>query len=107
MLSVETSAVDSVLIEFVPVIGNPKIAGVEVIEINGGASPTENPAATPAPTPVFEDVLINCGGDEYTESSGERVWLADQYFVGGSIFTDETSPIDGTQDDEVRMLIQT
>jgi len=63
--------------------------------------PTRSPVGAPAP--AFEELLINCGGNEYIESSGERIWLADQYFVGGKVFADGLSPIDGTHDDEVRM----
>lgn len=101
VLSVETEATDSVLIELDPEIENPKISGIEVIEIVDYVPPTDNPTTTPAPAPAFEDILINCGGDEYTEVSGERVWLADQYVVGGASFFDGNRPIDGTQDDFV------
>ena len=47
------------------------------------------PAPVPVPTPVaggFEEVLINCGGDAYTDTEG-RIWEADQYFTSGKVYT--------------------
>lgn len=68
-----------------PQVGQAKISGIEI--------------------KPFPDLLINCGGDEYFESSGDqRVWLADdQYFVGGITYFDGSSPIENTQDDFVRI----
>jgi len=68
-----------------PQVDQPKISAIEIKLV--------------VPT---QDLLINCGGNEYAEFSGERVWLADQYFLGGASYRDDSSPIDGTQDDEVR-----
>lgn len=45
------------------VIENPKISGIEVIELPDYTAPTATPTVSPAPTAAPEDVaLINCGG---------------------------------------------
>jgi len=60
-------------------------------------APTPTPP-TPAPTPTppltnQEPIYINCGGPRFHD--GNRVWGADQYFVGGSVFS-TSAPISGT-----------
>lgn len=61
------------------------------------------PAPSPAPISapgVNLEVLINCGGPTYTDSKG-RIWLADQYFTGGGVFSKTTSDVRNTTDDTV------
>ena len=86
-----------VSIEFVAKVENPKICGVEVIEIpNFAPAPTSAPVAAP-----FNNILINCGGDEFVESSGVRTWIADQYFIGGSTYSDGSNNVNQTIDDRL------
>jgi Malectin domain/IPT/TIG domain len=95
ILSVDAQVTgDKVTIEFAPNKENPKISGIEVIEI-----PDYVPPPTLAPVTAPFNLLINCGGVGFVESSGVRQWVADQYFIGGSTYVDGSSDINGTLDD--------
>ena len=76
-------------------------------------SPTRSPVEAPVPPPVlpntvsppvdsgdFETILINSGGEGYTDFLG-RDWMADTYFVGGTKWSDGRFDIERTQDDEI------
>lgn len=53
----------------------------------------------PATGPVPTVIAINAGGPEYVAKDGTR-YLADQYFVGGDLTSDQAKePIYGTRDD--------
>jgi Malectin domain len=75
----------------------PKISGIEVHQLSiaspiglAPAPMAKVPATTPVVTPVnvptngFLPVLINCGGQAFTDSQN-RKWSADKFFVGGSV----------------------
>jgi hypothetical protein len=95
ILSVETPVTgNKVTIEFAPSKENPKISGIEVIEI-----PDFVPPPTSAPVTAPFNLLINCGGEGFLESSGVRQWVADQYFIGGSTYADGSNDILDTLDD--------
>jgi hypothetical protein len=112
----------SASIDLIPKIDWPKIMGIEIFDATvvtpapttsptvsamPSAAPTTSFAPTisaaPTPVPVFEDLLINCGGKEYVEYTGERTWLADRYYTGGQVFIDGSEPIADTLDDAVYM----
>ena len=46
------------------------------------------PPPTLAPVTAPFNLLINCGGNSFLESSGVRRWVADRYFIGGSTYAD-------------------
>jgi Malectin domain len=52
------------------------------------------------PPPLFAPILINSGGDQYTDTTG-RVWSADKWFVGGTIYAKKSGDIKGTKDNIV------
>jgi Malectin domain len=95
------------LLDNVPLIDFPKLSAIEVLPLNSPiSSPPPPPPPVPAPikAPVFTPpstfvpIRINCGGlVPYTDSQG-RVWSADQFFVGGTVF-DSAAPITDTVDD--------
>jgi Malectin domain len=53
----------------------------------------------PVVAPVFLPILINCGGEAFTDSEG-RFWAADEYYTGGIVSRTGTEIID-TDDDEL------
>jgi trimeric autotransporter adhesin len=84
------------LLDNVPLIDFPKLSAIEVRSNSGGGG-----GGGPSPTPPlgnFSPIRINCGGlVPYTDSQG-RVWSADQFFLGGTVF-DSAAPIADTVDD--------
>jgi Malectin domain len=58
------------------------------------------PMASPVlpPQPTVSPLLINCGGESYTDSLN-RVWVADQYFNEGTKVFNTSNPIANTEDD--------
>ena len=90
-----------VSIEFVAKTENPKICGIEVIEVSNYVPPPTRAPVTQAPVAPapFDNILINCGGDAYVESSGVRTWVADRYFIGGSTYSDGSNTVAQTEDD--------
>jgi Malectin domain len=50
--------------------------------------------------PPFQPILINSGGDQYTDTLG-RVWSADKWFLGGTIYAKKSGDIKGTKDNIV------
>lgn len=84
-----------------------KTKEISAIEITLGGSPVPPPVSSPVPAPVtpptFEDILINCGGDGYTDTLG-KVWQADNWFVGGNVFSNTANNIIDTADDTVRII---
>ena len=84
----------SLTIEFKAIKENPKIAGIEVIELLDYVPP---PTVAPVTAPF--NLLINCGGNGFLDSSGVRRWISDQYFIGGNTYADGTFNIGGTADD--------
>jgi len=69
--------------------------------------PVPAPVAAPVPAPVTgpppgdsEPILINVGGDSLVDFLG-RTWLADTYFTGGRTYSDGSSDIIGSQDDQI------
>jgi glucose/arabinose dehydrogenase len=65
-------------------VNNAKFSAIKIV-----------PSSTP---PSQSDVLINCGGASYTDSTGLS-WSADQYFVGGKTKTYSSSQaVSGTAD---------
>lgn len=63
-------------LDFVASVNNGKVAGIEIVS---------NEVEPPNP-PTSDTVRINVGGDAYTDGAG-NVWLADQYFINGSLFS--------------------
>jgi len=67
-------------------------------------SPVPPPVLPPVSPPVelgdFETILINSGGEGYTDFL-RREWMADTYFVGGTLWSDRRFDIKRTQDDEI------
>jgi hypothetical protein len=62
--------------------------------------PPVSPPVSPPTVEGFEDVLINCGGDAYTDTQG-RVWKADEWFDGGNVYSSTATDISATADDTV------
>jgi len=79
-----------VVIQFISVVENPKISGITVAA--GGPTPTPTATRTPTATPTVSpnSISINAGG------SATGGFLADQYFSGGSTYTN-TRTIDTSQ----------
>jgi uncharacterized protein YegP (UPF0339 family) len=87
--NVTPDASGQVVIQFTAVTENPKISGITVA--GSGPTPTTPPATTPPPTtPSPSGVSINAGG------SANGSFVADQYFSGGSTYTN-TATIDMSQ----------
>lgn len=109
-----------VSIDLNPVVENPKISAIYIRQTSSGtlsptssptssptAGPTSTPTAGPTSTPTSSEqtaspvaspvatpptvLLINCGGDEYTDSNGD-VWQPDQFFSIG--YTKDRSRFD-------------
>lgn len=107
----------SLTIEFVAQVENPKISGIEVMDISQYSPPTEAPTVSfapsaapsistalttsPAPsaTPAWKNIHINCGGQEYISNDGLVTWQADAYFTGGGVYVDGSNDIAPTADD--------
>ena len=83
----------TVTIELVPLAGDPKICAIEVMEATGYVEPP-----TSAPVALPFSVRINCGGSSFVEAVGGRTWSDDQYFTGGSPYTDGSYPIQNSLD---------
>jgi hypothetical protein len=66
----------TIVIQFVPVLDNPKISAIEIV---------------PAPATA---IRVNAGGGSYTDSTGV-LWAADNGFSGGSVYQ-TSSAISGT-----------
>jgi Malectin domain len=65
--------------------------------------PTTAPALAPVkPTVTFQPILINCGGDAYTDTK-RQVWSADKFNEGGQLYA-TGKDILGTEDDELYRL---
>ena len=64
-------------------------------------APTLAPVETPTEAPVtFSDILINVGGNDYTEIGGAgRTWIKDTYATGGITYNDSQDDILGTIED--------
>jgi len=65
--------------------------------------PTSAPVRAPTAPPNsgdFETILINAGGDAFQDFLG-RTWMADNFFVGGTTYSDGRFDILGTQDDYI------
>ena len=112
--------------ELVDETQNPIISAVEMIYKGGVSSPAPTQAPVPAPTqapvpaptqapvpaptleptvvadePTSYAIRINVGDFEYTDSQG-RVWMADDFTIGGSYGIDcSNNPIAGTLDGEI------
>jgi outer membrane biosynthesis protein TonB len=102
-------------IEFNGIVENPKITAIEVLDaslfnppttapttsIMPSASPTGSmsPTSSPMPTaePVFTDIYINCGGNQFIGTTA--TWSADKFFTGGGTYADGTNAITPTLDD--------
>jgi trimeric autotransporter adhesin len=83
------------LLDNVPLIDFPKLSAIEVRSNSGGGGGGPSPSP---PSGNFAPIRINCGGlVPYTDSQG-RVWSADQFFLGGTVF-DSAAPIADTVDD--------
>jgi hypothetical protein len=83
-----------IVIEFVGKIENPKISGIEVIELTSAiTAPTTAPVLRPV------EILINCGGSSFDELYTDRTWEADQYYIGGMSYNDGSTKILNTVDD--------
>lgn len=110
----------SLTIEFVAIVENPKVSGIEIIDIRNYVAPTaapttsvapsESPTASPAPstspaptpTPDWTDIYINCGGGDFEANDGLKTWVMDTpYVTGGAVYSDGSQPIDDTLDDGV------
>ena len=50
---------------------------------------------------VGSPVVTTFLGETYLEAAGQRTWLADKNFVGGSTFSDFSKNIQGTDDDSI------
>jgi Malectin domain/IPT/TIG domain len=95
ILSVDAKVTDNkVTIEFIPNKENPKISGIAIIELPNYVTP---PTSAPVTAPF--NLLINCGGLGFLESSGVRRWESDQYSIGGNTYVDTSNDINGTLDD--------
>lgn len=88
--------VPKIVIELVGKVENPKISGIEVIEM---ASTISIPTAAPVAQPI--EILINCGGSGFDELYSDRTWDADQYYTGGLPYNDGSSDILNTVDDQL------
>ena len=96
-LVIQTLAVvtgTSLIIELVSKIENPKISGIEVVAVAD-----YQPAPTSAPVTAPFHLSINCGGVGFLDSQGTRRWEPDQYFIGGSTYSDTSNDVNGTLDD--------
>jgi Malectin domain len=51
--------------------------------------------------PVFQPILINCGGEEYTDSQ-ERIWQADKFNTGGAVSRTGADILDTDSDELYR-----
>jgi Malectin domain len=99
-------------------VAAPTMAPVAVPTKATGAAPTKAPFKLPVPTeapkvpttapalapvkptvPMFEPILINCGGGAFTDTQ-RRVWMADKYNEGGQLYA-TGNEILGTEDDEL------
>jgi hypothetical protein len=95
----------AVTIQFIKILDNPIINGIEIVPATGPVTPpaTKAPTSTlaPAPAPSSGAIRINTGGNQYTDPSG-NVWIADAYFGNkGNGFASCGSDILGTTLDEV------
>ena len=83
----------NVTIQFVPVVHNPFISAIEVLEVPNTAAPITIPTAAPFPVPsasplkttYTEVVRINAGGETFVDSMG-NTWSNDTYFQGNNSF---------------------
>jgi glucose/arabinose dehydrogenase len=76
-------------------------ARLDYIKLIPTNSPTPTPTPTPTPAPSNTSIRINSGGGQYTDTAGQ-VWLADQYFTGGSVYSvSNSTEIFKTEDDPI------
>ena len=86
-----------VTIQLVPKEEHPKISAIEIVEIPDYIAP---PTAAPVVRPF--EILINSGAvNDYYEKNTNRIWMKDQYFIGGGVLFKRHYDILGTVDDEV------
>ena len=86
-----------VTIQLIPKVEHPKICAIEVVEIPDYIAP---PTAAPVVRPF--EILINSGAvEDFTERVTGRVWMKDQYFIGGGVLFKRHYDILGTVNDEV------
>jgi hypothetical protein len=95
----------AVTIQFIKILDNPIINGIEIVPATGPLTPPSTKAPTPtlapAPAPSNGAIRINTGGDQYTDPSG-NIWMADSFFGNkGTGFASCGSDILGTTLDQV------
>jgi Malectin domain len=88
-------------IQFVPIVNDPFISAIEVVEVPNATAPitipTEFPISVPNPSPPSatstEVLRINAGGETFVDSSG-NTWANDTFFLGNSFVGDEACTSD-------------
>lgn len=85
-----------VTIQFVPVVDDPFISAIEVIEIPNITTPIAFPSASPVLIPNGSSpvattaavVRLNAGGETFVDNEG-NTWSNDTYFQGNSFIGDQ------------------
>ena len=90
----------AITVELIPLRESPIIAAIEVLERSNDGNTVESPSPTNAPV-SSPAILINCGGNNFAEAIGGRIWSPDQYFIGGSPFTDGSAIVNNTLDQDL------
>jgi Malectin domain len=87
-----------------PMASPVAIAAPTVAPTKSPVESTKNPVVAPtgsptaAPQPAVSPLLINCGGESYTDSLN-RVWVADQFFDSGTKVFSTGNNISNTVED--------
>jgi hypothetical protein len=79
-------------IQFIPVVQNPMINGIEVKGVFGGAPPPPPPVDSPLAVPMFQSIYINCGSVTSTQGSGGITWKKDEFFNTGKSYSPKNIP---------------
>lgn len=82
----------TVTIQFVPIVDDPFISAIEVVEIPDTTAPTTIPSPSPIVVPSASPsdlsyaavVRLNTGGETFVDSKG-NTWSNDTFFQGNSV----------------------
>jgi Malectin domain len=95
--TITQSTTGFIVINLAAKVEHPKICAIEIVELPDYVFP---PTAAPVVRPF--EILINAGAvNDYYEKSTGRVWLKDDYFIGGGQLFKRHYDIIGTVDDEI------
>lgn len=80
-----------VTIQFIPIVDDPFVSAIEVLELPNTTAPTNSPTMSPSARPSTNPtvatssavVRLNAGGETFVDSKG-NTWSNDTYYYGDS-----------------------